>query len=181
MQILCYRIMIFTFYCRVFREIFGHNRSRSQCFQVQPFTCWLLLVFFFNLRYILYMSLKRLVIFPKSWTSTGLLVTSGRFSPFQVIVLGCITMDLEVSYHPGCRGHLSPLSSTYVLIGHLSAKAKFKRKVWEQKIHHSKKIWEDLVESIKFGQLEKILFFILNLEGGMDVTLWLKHMHIYKI
>ena len=32
-------------YVTLSREIFGHNRSRCYCFQVQPVTCWRLLVF----------------------------------------------------------------------------------------------------------------------------------------
>jgi hypothetical protein len=40
----------------------------------------------------------------------------------------------EISYHPWCRGHLSSLSSTFVLIGHFHVESNFIIKPWEHKI-----------------------------------------------
>ena len=69
----------------------GHNWSRSECFQVQPVTCWHLSVFFFiKLGYIPWNTPKWSVIVPKSRTSTGYfsnssgssVTSSSRFSPF---------------------------------------------------------------------------------------------------
>ena len=36
---------------------------------------------------------------------------------------GCMSMNLEFSYHLWCEGHSSSLSSTIVLIGHLHVEA----------------------------------------------------------
>ena len=60
----------------VIREIFGHNRLRSECLQVQPVTCWHPLFFFTKLGYILKIPLKWSVIVLQSWTSTGYLSNS---------------------------------------------------------------------------------------------------------
>ena len=74
-------------------EIFGHYRSRSQCFQGnRSYIDDIFRIFFINLRYILYIPLKGLLIFLKSSTSTcyfsnsnGSSVTSGQFSPSIVL------------------------------------------------------------------------------------------------
>ena len=72
--------------------------------------------------------------------------------------MGCIPMNLEISYHLWCQGYLSSLSSTFILTNHLHVGANFIMKAWEQKYHHSTKFWEDPTIA-KLRQLVKILLF----------------------
>ena len=104
------------------------------------------------------------------------------FSELPLYCPGCIPMNLKILYHPWCWGHLSSLSTTLVLTGHLNVEANFRMKAWEQNDHHFKIIWEDTtianLKSLSWDNYKKCV--CLELDDGMDVDLWFIYMHFYK-
>jgi hypothetical protein len=48
-----------------------------------------------------------------------------------------------------CEVVMSPMLSTFILIGHLLVEANFTMNMWKQKYHHSNKFWKDLMVDLK--------------------------------
>ena len=87
-------------------EIFGHNLSKSSCFQVQLVTCCDLCDFFFcNLRHIPQVPLKWSIIFVKSWNFNWLFLKLNRF-----ICNWWSALPVHRDEGPLCRHQISPLS-----------------------------------------------------------------------
>ena len=71
----------------VSRKIYGHNRTKSQHFQVQLVTCCDLSIFFIDFMYISWILLNELIIFLKSSNSTNYFLNS----------IGLITLIISIS------------------------------------------------------------------------------------
>ena len=103
----------------MFGELFGHNRSRSQCFQIQPVSCCDLPYFFIHSRHNLSVPLTWLAIFLKSWfsagyfsNSTGSYVSSGRFSMFIVgTLINWWSYTIHVAHNIHHQPHIKSLQS----------------------------------------------------------------------
>jgi hypothetical protein len=63
------------------------------------------------------------------------------------ILMGCILLDLEISYHPWRWLHLSPLPPTICFYQQFACgkdvDTKFLIKMWKQEMFNSNKIWKD--------------------------------------
>ena len=91
-------------------------------------------------------------------TWSKLYPTSVYFILFYVH--GCMPMNFELSYHPWCRGQLSPLSPTYLMINHLYVETNFIIKIWRKFSLFQEYSIGSKVEVPKLEQLTKVLFFL---------------------
>ena len=105
-------------------------------------------------------------------------------NPLGFFLSKCMPINLEFPYYFWCHGHLSSISSTFVLISQSHVEANFIMKAWEQKYHHSKLIWEDPMVvklSYRVGATSDNHGFFLNMDDTMDANPWLKYTQVYKI